>query len=143
MRNGMAAQLVLQRPLSPEAVVLDFPSDACSSPCPMEPTVKTALASGVGRMEGKLLSRIELPPDVAAEIEQMRAAAKPTSTEQDKRFDESLRLQFLYHGRAVVCVPTDEGLVVVADAEPGAGQAKAIKNELPEPVRSKARIVFP
>lgn len=139
----MAAQLVLRPTSSTAEVVLDFQSETCSSPRPMETTIKTALASGVGRMEGKLLSRIELPPEVAAEIEQMRAAAHLTSAEQDQRFDENLRLQFLYRGRAVVCVPTDEGLVVVADAEPGAGRARAIKNELPEPVRSKARIVFP
>ena len=94
------------------------------------------------RMDARLVKEMPLPPEVSAQIERMRSVAALT-TAQERRFLDDVRLQYLYPGRAVVCYETPEGLAVVGVAEAGAGHAREIKDRLPEPFRTKARIVFP
>jgi hypothetical protein len=94
-------------------------------------------------MEGRLLREYDVPADVSAEIDRMRSTAKFVSRVEELRFEENARLQWLFGGRAVVCLDTDQGLFIVAEAEPGTGAVRKVLDQLPDPLKPKARVRYP
>jgi hypothetical protein len=95
-----------------------------------------------GGMEGQLVMEFELPPGVAEEINQV-VKSLSKSKAQATKLTEQARLRYLFHGRAVLCAETKQGLRVFFWEKPGMGSVRRKKAELPEPIRDHAKIIFP
>jgi hypothetical protein len=56
---------------------------------------------------------------------------------------DHVRLDYLYPGRAVVCLETKDGIAVIGDATPGNGEVQKIRESLPLDVRVQSFVLYP
>jgi hypothetical protein len=96
-----------------------------------------------GPMQGRPLKDIPLPPDVADQVSSLRAAMHFTSHEENRWFDEEVKLQVYFGGLDVLCIETDNGRVVAAVAEPGSPVIRETIERLSDSEREHMQIVCP
>lgn len=94
-------------------------------------------------MDYKLVRDIPLPEEYRQYFDDSEGIHKAKKTSETRYNDDVVKLDFLYPGRAVVCVDTKDGLAVVADTEVGKGLAREIQDKLPIGLRENSQIIFP
>lgn len=89
------------------------------------------------------LRDLPIPADVQAEVTEMFSASRSATDEQLREFENEVRLQVHFGGRAVVCERSPGGLRVLRDFEPGGGGVGQFVRSLPDEVRRRIIIRYP